>query len=65
MNQFYEGNSHGDRRKWMVPIEPSDQIAEVNIRALEEELNNRYVWVKDGADRLRWGYSQKGMFSIK
>ena len=49
----------------MVLIEPLDQILEANIKALGEELNNRYVRIKDGAGRIRWGYSQKGMFSIK
>ena len=30
-----------------------------------EELSTRYIRIKEGADRLRWGYYQKGMFSIK
>ena len=49
----------------MMLIDPTDQISEVNIKAIGEELQDRYVRIKDGADRLRWGYSQKGMFSIK
>ena len=52
VNQFREGNSQGERCKWMVPIEPSDQISEADIRAPGEELNTRYVGIKDGVDRL-------------
>ena len=49
----------------MIPLDPTDQIPEADIKALEEELNTCVIRVKEGVDRLRWGYSQKGMFSIK
>ena len=49
----------------MILLDPTDQIPEADIKALEEELNTCIIGVKEGADRLRWGYSQKGMFSIK
>ena len=65
VNQYWEGNNHGDRRKWVLPIEPSKQISKADIKSLEEELNSRVIHVKEGVDRIRWGYSQKGMFSIK
>ena len=57
VNQFWEGNSQGDRCKWTVLIEPFDLIPEADIRALGEELNTRYIWIKDEDDRLRWSYS--------
>ena len=49
----------------MLLIEPSKQISKADIKSLEEELNSRVIRVKEGVDRIRWGYSQKGMFSIK
>ena len=39
VNQLSEGNYQGDRHKWVVPIKPSDQVSEANIKALGEELN--------------------------
>ena len=33
--------------------------------AFQEELHRRYVRVKEGSDILRWGYKEKGIFSIK
>ena len=35
------------------------------IRTFREELQERCVQIRNGDDKLRWGYSQKGMFSIK
>ena len=49
----------------MILLDPTDQIPEADIKALEEELNTHIIRVKEGVDRLRWGYSQKGMFNIK
>ena len=57
VNQYQEGTTQGDRHKWVVPIKPSDLIPEADIRALEEELSTRFIRIKEGADRLRWGYS--------
>ena len=65
VNQYWEGNAQGDRHKWVTPLVPTNQIPEADIKALEEELNTRVIRVKEGVDRLKWGYSQKGMFNIK
>ena len=65
MNQYWEGNDQGDRHKWVILLGPLDQILKAELKALEEDLNTHVIKVKEGVDRLKWGYSQRGMFSIK
>ena len=37
----------------------------VDWDAFQEEILNRFIRVKEGPDILRWGYIDKGTFSIK
>ena len=48
-----------------MPIIQDNQNSADDTRAFGEELQDRYVRIRDGVDRLIWGYSQKETFSIK
>ena len=37
----------------------------VEVDCLEEELTNRSIRYNVGNDKIQWGYSQKGFFSLK
>ena len=33
--------------------------------SFQEEIHQRFIRVREGPDILRWGYKEKGSFSIK
>ena len=53
-----------EQLQWNFP-EKHTHTSEEDWDAFQEELNKRFIKVQDGPDILRWGYSNKGSFSVK
>ena len=48
------------RKEWWEHFSPGEEV-----ERLEESLNNRHVRTHPGDDKLQWGYTEKGSFTMK
>ena len=65
VHRFWEGRPQEDKHRWMIPSNQDAKISAEYIRSLDNESQEHCILIKNGDDTLRWGYSQKGTFSIK
>ena len=49
----------------MIPDRRDERISDEDLRAFKNELQERCILQKGMEETLRWGYTQKGSFSIK
>ena len=65
VNQYCEMETQDDQRQWVALVRRDADVLEEDIRAFVGVLQEHCILLKEGDDVLRWGYSQRGSFSIK
>ena len=64
VHHFWHDRNLNGRRCWNF-IDKPDQMDMVDCEVFQEEIVNWFIRLKEGPNVLRWGYTDRGMFSIK
>ncbi len=66
VKDFWDREREGDTfRRWKNQVWWEEMAGGEDIQELLENLSKRKIRINKDSDKLRWGYSQSGSFSIK